>query len=70
MEPKKKITIIVIIALILAITAISLRVTSSDDVPTSVNDDTADAGAGRVGVTILLPNVEDKLSDDSGGNEA
>ena len=68
MKSKKRLTILIILALVLAITAISLRVLDSNEVPTSMGEDEANAGAGKVGVTILPPNVEDKLSDNSGGN--
>ena len=65
----KKIIILVIIALVLAITAISLRVMDSDEVPTSQDGNQIPAGTGKVGVTIFPTNVEDKLADNSGGNQ-
>ena len=68
MESKKRLTILIILTLVLAITAISLRVLDSDEVPTSIGEDEANTGAGEVGVTILPPNVEDKGADSSGGD--
>jgi hypothetical protein len=66
---KKRATVLVIIALVLAITAVTLRVTDSNEVPTSLSGDPADAGNGQVGVTILPPKVEDKLAENSGENQ-
>jgi len=62
-------TILVLVALILAITAISLRVFGSDEVPTSAGEDQTGIGTGEVGVTILPPAVEDKLAEDSEGGQ-
>ena len=64
---KKTAVVLVAIALVLAITAISLRVLDSNEVPTSVGEGTSNPGNGEVGVTILPPNVEDKLADNSVG---
>jgi len=68
MESKKKLTILVIIAIVLAIVAISLRFVDSNEVPTSMGGDQTNGGAGEVGVTILPPNVEDKLADNPDGD--
>lgn len=61
MENKKKVTILVTIALILAITAIALNVMDSEEVPTvqRLNQPTG----AVVGIEILPPEIEDKLSD-------
>lgn len=64
---KKKVTILTIIAIVLVITAISLRVLESDEVPTSMEGDQTDTQSGKVGVTIIPPAVEDKLADESEG---
>ena len=69
MESKKKLIILVVIALILAVTSISLRVVNSSEVPTSGGEGTINSGAGEVGVTIIPTGVEDKLSGDQGGIE-
>jgi len=67
METKKSVIIIVIIAIALLITAVSLRVLDSNEVPTSIDEDQADAGAGKVGVTIIQSGVEDKLANNPEG---
>ncbi len=67
METKKKATILIIIAMILVITAISLRVLDSNEVPTSMEDSQINAGAGEVGVTIIQSGVEDKAANNPEG---
>jgi hypothetical protein len=63
MEEKKRVTILVIIALVLAIGAIAFNA-MSEEVPTvtqKVAGETQSFGA-QVGVTIEAPTVEDKLT--------
>ena len=61
MATKKGIIILVIIALVLAVTAITLRVTDSNEIPTTRDTSfDADTGAGEVGVIILPGEIEDK----------
>jgi hypothetical protein len=63
MQNKKRVTILVIIALILAITAIALNSMDSEVSTTrSVNQD--HAGGGKIGVEIEPPQVEDKLAEE------
>ena len=59
MDKKKGAAILVIIAIVLAITAISLNMMDSD-VKTSGNSVRDFSGTGDVGVTIIPGNVEDK----------
>jgi hypothetical protein len=61
MEDKKRLTILVIIALVLAITAIALN-TMSSDVPTSTKTQGLPTGA-VIGIDILPAPVEDKLTE-------
>ena len=63
---RKEIIILLIITLILVITAIFLRLSDSAEVPISTEEDPGNTGAGKVGVTIIPPNVEDKLAENSG----
>ena len=70
MVVKKGVIILVVVALVLAITAITLRVVDSSEVPTSTEGSVENAGSGEVGVTIIQSGVEDKLADEaSGGSE-
>jgi len=68
MALKKGLMILIAIALILAITAVSLKLVDSNEVPTSIEGDQSNSGSGKVGVTILPPNVEDKLADNYVGD--
>ena len=62
MEDKKRVTILVVIALILAITAIVLNVMDdSRDISTS-GPAGEEAGGGEIGVVIEPAPVEDKLA--------
>jgi len=70
MESKKKMTILIVIALIIVITAISLRVLDSNEVPTSIEGDQTNDGSGEVGVTIIQSGVEDKLANNPEGSSA
>jgi hypothetical protein len=62
----KKTTILVIIALVLAITAISMRVIDSEKISTSLSE-AGNNNAGNIGVTINPPIIEDKLSNETPG---
>jgi len=70
MKSKKSVIILVVIALILAIAAVSLRLTDSNEVPIAGEEDhKTPIGTGNVGLTVLPSIVEDKLADNSGGNQ-
>ncbi|MCK4996832.1 hypothetical protein KAS08_00880 [Candidatus Pacearchaeota archaeon] len=61
MDTKKGTVILVSIALILAITAIALNLTSSEPVSTTPKELQTNAGAGEVGIVINTPEgIEDK----------
>jgi hypothetical protein len=60
MENKKRVTVLVIIALVLAITAIALN-TMSSDVPTSKTQRLPTGAV--IGIDILPAEVEDKLTE-------
>ena len=62
MEEKKKVIIIATIALILAITAISLSLSDSSEVPTTGNM-IKENQAGEIGIVISPAAVEDKLAN-------
>ena len=67
MRVKKSVIILVIIALVLAVTAIALRVTDSNQIPTTRDTSSnIDTGAGEVGVVILPGEVEDKGAENPG----
>ena len=59
MDKKKGTTILVIIAIILALIAISLNVIKSD-IRTTTNSDEPQAGSGEVGIEIVPGGIEDK----------
>ncbi len=66
MDTKKRLTILVVIAVILAITAIVLNITDSE-IPTTRSSSDADQGNGGViGVDIIPGEIEDKLLEESG----
>ena len=61
MDVKKGTVILVSIALILAITAIILNVTSDEVVPTTPTTPQIDSGSGDVGINVEeSANIEDK----------
>ncbi len=62
MEDRKRVIILVIIALILALTAIVLNVMDSGEVPTSRDSVGENPAGGQVGVEIQPVPIEDKLS--------
>jgi hypothetical protein len=64
MEDKKRVTVLIIIALILAITAIALN-TANSEIPTSRNLNANQEGAGEVGVVFKPAPIEDKLAEAS-----
>ncbi len=67
MDAKKKLTILVIVAVILAITAIVLNIADSE-VPTTRSSSDADQSSGGViGVDIIPGEVEDKLLEETAG---
>ena len=63
MEKKKRVVVLVIIAIILAITAVSLNVMSSDEV--STRDPSEGSGSAQVGINIQPAPVEDKLTQET-----
>ena len=63
MKDKKKVTILVTIALILATTAIALNVMSSDEIPTTKPLAQDQSGAGEIGIEIQASPIEDKLTE-------
>jgi hypothetical protein len=64
MEYKKRVTILAIVALVLAITAITLNSIDSDSpAPTTGNAIRESSGAGEVGLVIIPQEVEDKLEE-------
>ena len=68
MEEKKKVTILVVIALILAITAIVLNASDSE-IPTTKDSGEVSSQGGELGVDILPVPIEDKLTEDTGASE-
>jgi len=66
---KRYLAVLVVVALVLAVIAISLRVLDSGKVSTSGGESQPSAGTGKVGVVILPPTVEDKLANSSGGGK-
>ena len=61
MVSKKVVTILIIVALVLAIGSIVYgSVNKGEKVSTTVPEVTEDTGAGEIGVTVLPPVVEDK----------
>jgi|GEM_PF-791967 len=65
MEPKKKMTILIVIALILAITAITLTSINSREVSTTGQDSSLSPTGAVIGISIEPSQVEDKLADNS-----
>ena len=66
----KKTMFFVIIALVLLIVAVSLRILDSKEVPTSEGTVQENTGDGKVGVTILPTNIEDKMAGKTTTGEA
>jgi hypothetical protein len=65
MIPKKGVVILVAIALVLAVVAVSMNFDGSDEIKTKSSEITQDEGNGQVGVTVLSPTVEDRLEGDN-----
>lgn len=61
MEDKKRVIILVSIALILAATAITLNVMDSDEIPTT-GAVIQEPSPGQIGIEILPSPIEDKLA--------
>jgi hypothetical protein len=61
MDKKKRVTILVVIALLLASTAIYLNVARAD-VPTE-RSESDEGGSGNIGIGIETPEIEDKLEE-------
>ena len=68
MEEKKRVTVLVTIAIILALTAITLNAMDSQEISTTTPA-TISAGAGEVGVEIQASPVEDKLTEEMPGEQ-
>jgi hypothetical protein len=62
---KKRVIILVAIAIVLAIIATYALLSGSNEISTHEQIDTEKTETGRVGVTILPPNVDDKLAENS-----
>lgn len=62
---KRALTILIILAAVLIITAVALQITSSEEVKTNQSNERG--SAGKVGVTVLPPQVEDKLIGNTNG---
>ena len=69
METKKKVIILVTLAIILAITAISLNLSGSD-ISTTGNVISVSSGGGNIGIDIKPAPVEDKLAEVNGGTQS
>ena len=66
MIPKKTMVILVAIAIVLAVTAISMSALESDEIPTkSESNNVEDSGSGKVGIDVKPASIEDKNT--SGG---
>ena len=68
MENKKRVVILVVLAVVLALTAIALNVVDSD-VSTTANV-VSDSGGGNVGIYIEPGEVEDKLAEINGETQS
>jgi hypothetical protein len=64
MENKKRVMVLVAIALILATTAIVLNLMDSEILTTRTSSQGEQTGGGEVGVEIQSPQVEDRLEGD------
>ncbi|MBU3923708.1 MAG: hypothetical protein KJ592_02220 [Nanoarchaeota archaeon] len=62
MDKKKRMTVLIIIAIILAITATYLNVAESD-IPTTRNSEGNNQGPAQVGIDIIPAPIEDKLAE-------
>ena len=62
MEDNKRVTILIAIALILAVTAIALNVMDSNEVPTASPLSQGMPTGAVIGIDIGSPQVEDKLT--------
>lgn len=69
MEVKKGVIILVVLAVVLALTAIALNITDSN-VSTTANVVSGSSGGGNVGVVIGLGEVEDKLTEATVGAQS
>ena len=65
MEDKKRVMILVIIALILAITAVTLNVNDSKQIPTPDQKIQPAPTGAVIGIDIQEPQVEDKLTEET-----
>jgi hypothetical protein len=64
MVVKKSVVVLIVIALVLAVTAIALRATDSDEVSTTRDSSSDQPDGGQVGVDILPSEVEDKMEEE------
>ena len=65
MEDKKRVTVLIIIALVLAVTAIVLNNMDSNEIPISKPMENS---GGKIGVEIQPSPVEDKLANEASNN--
>jgi hypothetical protein len=63
MDAKKKTTILIVVALVLATIAIVVNLVDSEEVPTNPTELQINAGAGEVGIQVFPSIVEDKLAE-------
>ena len=63
MLTKKSVTILIIIAIILAGIAIAIQLSDTEEVSTTKPVDEEAKNGGNVGVSIIQTQVEDKLTD-------
>ncbi|MFH1521367.1 MAG: hypothetical protein ABIF18_00240 [archaeon] len=66
MDKRKRLTILIIVAVILAVTAIALDIMDSEVPTTSDASVAGQDGAGIIGVDIIPGEVEDKLLEAEG----
>lgn len=63
---KRALTILVILAVVFLTIAITLQISDSKELSTTKNLE-SQGGAGKIGVTVLPPQVEDKLIGNTNG---
>jgi hypothetical protein len=65
MKIKRGTAILLVVALLLASSAVAVNVLVDDEVPTEAGELSMNAGAGEVGVDVLPPSVEDKMLEEN-----
>ena len=64
---KKGLVVLVVVAVALIIVSIGLALSDSEDVSTQ-KENSIDTGAGKIGINIVPPTVEDKMEGEHGTN--